>query len=135
MIDVAANFSQRSEIQYFGIDPFEDRTQNQGLGLTFIDAHRLFKRSGAKVKLIPGDPLSGVERTANTLGQVDLLLISSQFESSQLDPLWIYIPRLLHEHTLVFLEQDRANGRKAMLTISHHEINHWASQAIRRKAA
>src|SRR3972149_7327058 len=68
MIDAAARFAPRSEIQFVGMDPFEARSETDGPGLSLISAHRVLKPSGAKIKLIPGDPLNNIARMANDLG-------------------------------------------------------------------
>ncbi|MGW8258401.1 MAG: hypothetical protein ACWGMZ_13025, partial [Thermoguttaceae bacterium] len=79
MIEAAARFTPRREIKYVGLDLFEARNESDRPGLSLINAHRLLKQSGAKIKLIPGDPLMNLPQKANELGQVDLLLISGQF--------------------------------------------------------
>src|SRR3972149_208521 len=67
MIDAAARFNDPSDIQYTGMDRFEDRAEADGPGLSLIAAHRILKPSGARVKLIPGDPLRSLARAANDL--------------------------------------------------------------------
>src|SRR3972149_3651854 len=64
MIDAAAHFNQRSDIKYIGMDRFEDRTETDGPGVPLITAHRLLKRSGARIKLLPGDPLRSLAYAA-----------------------------------------------------------------------
>lgn len=135
MIDAAARFTPRSDIQYIGMDSFEDRGETDGPGLSLITAHRVLTRSGAKIKLIPGDPLRSLARAANDLGQVDLLIVSPQTETDRLGRIWYYVPRLLHAQSRIFVEQILPGGKKAFQAVSPREIDQWAAKAIRWKAA
>lgn len=135
MIDAAARFTDRSNIQYIGMDSFEDRSEADGPGLPFIDAHRLLGRSGAKIKLFPGDPLRSLTRSANDLGQVDVLIISPQFDTERLNKVWYFVPRLLHAQTQIFVEQKQSGGKHSIQVVSTREIEQWANKAIRWKAA
>jgi hypothetical protein len=135
MIDAAARFTSRSDIQYVGMDNFEDRGETDGPGLSLIAAHRILTRSGAKIKLIPGDPLRSLARAANELGQVDLLVVSSQAEPDRLSRVWYFVPRLLHAQSRIFVEQTLPGGKNALLAVSAREVEQWAAKAIRWKAA
>jgi hypothetical protein len=135
MIDAAARFTPRADIQYVGMDSFEDRTETDGPGMSLITAHRVLKRSNARIKLIPGDPLRNLARAANELGQIDLLIISPQAEADRLNKVWYFVPRLLHPQTRIFLEQIMPGGGKFFQQISPREIEQWAAKAIRWKAA
>lgn len=46
MVDAAARFTPRPEIQYVGMDLFEARNETDGPGLPLITAHRVLKQSG-----------------------------------------------------------------------------------------
>jgi hypothetical protein len=134
IIDAAARFTARSDIQYVGMDPFEARTEQEGPGLTLINAHRLLTRTGAHVKLIPGDPLKSLARAANDLGQFDIMIVSPQNDAERLSRVWYFVPRLLHAQSRIFVEHN-AYGGKTLQTVSLHEIEQWAARAIRWKAA
>ncbi|MGD0654632.1 MAG: hypothetical protein ABSA16_09830 [Thermoguttaceae bacterium] len=135
MIDAAARFTPRSDIQYIGMDNFEDRGQTNAPGLSLIAAHRVLTRSRAKIKLIPGDPLRSLARAANDLGQVDLLIVSPQAETDRLSRVWYFVPRLLHAHSRIFVEQLLPGGKKAVRSACTREIEQWAAKAVRWKAA
>ena len=135
MIDAAARFTPRSDIQYVGMDRFEDRGKTDGPGLPLITAHRVLTRSGARIKLIPGDPLRSLARAANELGQIDLLIISPQSEIDRLNRIWYFVPRLLHAKTQIFLEHVPPGGKKILQAVSPREIEQWAAKAIRWRAA
>ena len=114
MIDAAARFTSRSDIQYIGLDHFEDRGEGDGPGLSLKTAHRELTQSGAKIKLIPGDPLRNLARAANELGQIDLLVISRQAETDRLSRVWYFVPRLLHAQSRIFVEQLLPGGKKGL---------------------
>jgi hypothetical protein len=135
MIDAAARFTTRSDIQYVGMDSFEDRDKTDSPGLPLIAAHRALARSGAKIKLIPGDPLRSLARAANELGQVDLLVISTQAEPDRLNRVWYFVPRLLHAQSRIFVEQTLPGGKIALQAVSAREVEQWAAKAVRWKAA
>jgi hypothetical protein len=136
LVDVAARYAPRHEIHYIGIDPFEDRSADEEPGLTLIQAHRLLKPSGARIKLIPGNPWDALLRSANQLGPVDLLIISehalkAEYHSGD----WFYVSRLLHEKTVVFREVPACGGGNALQEIDRQDIIAWAAAARRRYAA
>ena len=135
MIDAAARHNERQNIHYIGIDSFEDREPADGPGLMQIAAYRSQKQSGAKIKLVPGNPCEALARAANTLTNIDLLLISTPLDAERLERMWFFVPRMLHERSLVLLETSAAGGEKSFRRIEPREINHWAANSYRRKAA
>jgi hypothetical protein len=136
LIDAAARYAPRDKIHYIGIDPFEDRSADEGPGLTLIQAHRLLKPSGARIKLIPGNPWDALLRSANQLGPVDLLIISGNaLKAEHHSGDWFYVPRLMHEKTVVFRETPAQGGGNALHEVDRQDIIAWAAAARRRKAA
>ena len=135
MIDAAARFTAVSEVQYIGLDTFEDRKEDDGPGLSLKAAHRVLTQSGAKIKLVPGDPLRSLARVANELGQIDVLVISAQEEAERLGRVWYFVPRLLHAQSRIFVEQTLPGGKKDMLAASARDVEAWAAKAVRWKAA
>jgi hypothetical protein len=101
MIQLAARYRADEGIRYTGIDWFESRDPSQAAGLTLKEAHRKLSRLPAQVKLVPGEPASALSRVANILGEVDLLLLSSEIDAESLSAAWFYFPRLLHSETIV----------------------------------
>jgi len=125
MIDVAQRYSNQ-RVCYTGIDHFEG--SRKGV-LSLRNAHVLLKSHGAKVKLIPGDVYSAFARFANELTNTDLLLIGETDEEA-LQRSWLYMPRMLHDKSLVC----RQNG----LTLEKVDpawINERANQRQVRRAA
>jgi len=135
MIEAAALFFPQPEIRYIGIDPFEARSAVDGPGVTLKMAHRLLTRTGARIRLIPGEPSTALASSANTLGKVDLIVISSRLDQRHLAKGWFYVPRLLHEESRVFLEKTRPGGRTLLKVVAPSEIRALASLAADRRAA
>ncbi len=103
MIAVAGRYRPGEKIRYTGIDLFEARTQ-LGAGMPLKHAHTLLKATGAGIRLIPGDPLSALARSANGLQSTDLLVIAADQDTQSLTNAWFYVPRMLHDNSLVLIE-------------------------------
>ena len=133
MIRAAARFAGGDQIRYTGIDLFEARPAGAP-GLSLKDAHRLLKRSGARVQLVPGDPLSALTRAANALGNTDLMVISASHDEAALRQAWFYVPRMLHARSCVLwdsISEDGANLQR----LDAREIRTRAGAQSRRNAA
>ena len=101
-IEIAHRFVEEP-IQYCGIDMFEAGDQGQSkIGLKM--AHVELKQTGAKVKLMPGDPFSCLSRSANLLSGADLLIIGGNVDAESMSRSWFYLPRLIHDESLVLIE-------------------------------
>ena len=98
-------------------------------------AHRLLHATGARVQLIPGDPLAALSRTANALGQVDLMVVSSRLDPRQLARAWFYVPRLLDERSVVLLEKRLPGGHTSVRLVTGDEIETLSAAAAGRRAA
>jgi hypothetical protein len=133
-IEVAKIASPGEEIRYVGLDPFEGRSPADGPGLSFKDAHQLLRGQGVNVKLVPGDPAESLIRTANSLGKIDILLLPSSLDTPECSRLWFFIPRLLHENSLVFVEHLSEDGSTEFHLKPREEINSQATVSNRRAA-
>ena len=136
MIEQAQRCGEAGEIRYTGIDLFESRDADASLGLPLIEAHRILKATGASVQLVPGDPFSALARVANSLGSIDLVVISADQDEPSLQRAWFYLPRILHARSVVFIESPGEGDAAGMLRqISRDEIERLASPMSRRRAA
>lgn len=136
MISVAQRYSPEGEVRYTGIDPFESRTANDSPGLTLKLAHRLLKATGAQVQLVPGDPFSALSRTANSLTDTELVVISSDQDGDSLARAWHYLPRTLSPEAFVFVERlEPVRGVAFLQEIDSEELQRLASVHQRRRAA
>lgn len=136
MIEVASACASPKDVRYTGIDLFEAQASGQNTGLSLKAAHQVLKRTGATIRLCPGDPCSALARVANDLGQVDLVVVSAGVEPSSMERAWRFVPRLLHGASLVFVETELSpNGARALRCVRRREIDALASAATLRRAA
>ena len=134
IIEAALRSSPADEIRYTGIDLFEARPPHSP-GLKLKDAHRKLKQTGVHVQLMPGDPFSALARSANTLPGIDLIVIRGDQEPEALQRSWFYLPRMLHDRSVVLQESDSA-GTVRFIPISRDSIEQWASaSSASRRAA
>lgn len=104
MIRVAQRSHRLSEIRFTGIDLFEASSKDAN-ALSYKRAHQLLKSTQAKIRLIPGDPFTTLARTANELMSTDLIVVGSDIDAAAMARAWYYLPRMLHEQSLVYLEE------------------------------
>jgi hypothetical protein len=98
-------------------------------------AHQTLRGTGAKVQLVPGNPSDGLARMANSLGKVDLLIVPAELDSPSNARAWFFVPRMLHEQSLVFVEGVSADGQRQLRPKSRQEIAQLASAGQPRRAA
>jgi len=135
MIEVAGLAAPPREIEFIGLDPFEARSSADGPGVTLKMAHRLLHGTPARIHLVPGDPIAGLVRVANDLGQVDLMVLSARLDPRRLHEVWLYMPRLLHERSEVFLEKLRSGGQTSLRKLDRSEIDALTALCRGRRAA
>lgn len=136
MIGLAAHFRPAAEVRYAGIDLFESGDTNSGTCMTLKGVYRRVKRTGAMVRLLPGDPYSALARSANDLVGTDLVVISPGTDPEALSRAWFYVPRLLHDGSAVFLQTATERpGRYRTRLVPRQEIDELAGPEPRRRAA
>ncbi|MBI2479581.1 MAG: hypothetical protein HYV60_13400 [Planctomycetia bacterium] len=134
MIAVAQRYSPEESIRYVGIEQFEARTRF-GTGMPLKVAHKRLKATGANVRVIPGDPLSALARTANGLQGTDLLIIAADQDTQSLTNAWFYVPRMLHDKSLVLIE-DTSGRQPRFRTLTCTDVETLAKgSASTRRAA
>lgn len=106
MIEMATRVHQPDDVHFVGIDLFEARPPHSA-GLTLKRAHRLLKATGAQIRLVPGQPFDALIRTANSLPNLDLIVISADQDDESLERAWFYFPRMLHAQSVVYREKAR----------------------------
>lgn len=135
MIEAVRLANPEGDIHFTGIDLFEARCSCDGPGVSLKMAHRRLSAGGAKVQLVPGDPLSALARTANTLKNIDLLVISLCSNQAAIDAAWFFIPRILNENAVVLEEERVGGGGYVLKPVAHEEIARRAGLARRKVAA
>lgn len=134
MIELLTESHAPQEIQYTGIDLFEDRSEAEGPRMSLREAYRVLRATGVTVRLVPGTFADGLSRVANSLSQIDLVVVSGNAQIEQEARAWFYIPRLLHQGSHVFLETSTAGGGSTIRTISHDELRNLGAVTRRRAA-
>lgn len=134
MIGVAKRYRPDEQIRYTGIDLFEARPDPM-TGLQLKYAHRQLKATGARAQVVPGDPYSALARSANGLQQTDLLVISADQDQQSLDSAWFYVPRMLHNQSVVLIE-GISSGQPQFRSLSVEQIDKLAANgaSVRRAA-
>jgi hypothetical protein len=134
LIEVAAQHSPSDQIVYTGVDQFEGRSAEDGPGTTLKEAYRKLRATGARINLLPGDPTAAFSAAANNLGTADLVLIAWPIPRSQLPRACYYLGRLLHDGSLVLIEEpSQDDGAKRVKVLPLDRIRAWAGEF--RKAA
>ncbi len=132
MLDFAQRLVEGEAIRYAAIDLFEAR-DTSAPKLSLKECHKLFKTTQAQAQLIPGDPAGAVARVANSLPDVDLVLISAVHDDDALAGAWFYLPRMLNAGSIVLRAVVAAEGATFQV-VDPVKIRQWAG-ASRRRAA
>jgi hypothetical protein len=118
-------------LRYTGIDLFEARDKKSP-GLTLKEAYSQLKTDHVKLQLLPGDPLSALSRSANSLAGTDVLIISFDQVGDSLEQAWRFVPRMLHASSLVYLERAaKKPGETNFELLPLAQISRLATQAKR----
>lgn len=133
LIEVAARYGG-GRVSYTGIDLFELRSGDSS-GVSLKLAHRRLSASGARVRLVPGDPYSALSAVANSLSGTDLVIVSADQDREALAKAWFYLPRVLAPSAAVYLEQPAADGSLGLRLLPADELARLAAPPHRRRAA
>ena len=136
MIQLAARYTSRTRVRFTGIDPFEMRPAASP-GLSLKEAYSCLASSGARLRLVPGDPFLALAQAANSLLDTDLVVIRADQEGEALERAWFYLPRMLHERSIVLVEEPGSGGREGTYrALDFPAVRRLAeTQTARRRAA
>lgn len=123
-------------IQYTAIDAFDERDSVE-TPLPLRQAYRALTSTEAQTRLVPGRLELAVASEANSLGDTDLLLLSSAATDGALADTWFYVPRMCHPGTLVLrrLESDPAGSQDAWASVSMDRVAELADRELPRRVA
>ncbi len=124
MIRVAKKYCGSGSVRYTGIDGFEADLNSK---VTLKDFHQRLSRLEVKLQLVPGDVAAAVQRIANSHLRTDLLVISAGNNTTALDDVWFFVPRMLHAASVVFL-QPQGNEQGQLETLGRLEIERRVKQ-------
>ncbi len=134
MLEIAGIHCPPAEICYAGIDLFETRRPGDGPPLTLKRAFQLLRATGARIRLIPGDPFTALSGAANLLAATDLLVVSAGQDPDSLAKAWDFVPRMLHAQSRVFLVEAGAEGGSRLRQTGPRQIDQFV-HAVRHRAA
>jgi hypothetical protein len=137
LLEVAGWGTSSQPLRYTGIDLFEARPAEQP-GMTLKEAFAAFRSPDVKVQLVPGDPNMALRRVANSLTDTDLLLVSAGQDKDSLAAAWAWVPRMLTDKSLVYIEQPASKpGTTAWKQLTVDEVRKLGASAGRsqRRAA
>lgn len=136
MIETMRRVCGNEGLHYTGIDLFELSPASDRPKLSLKQAHCKLKPTGARTRLVPGDPFTALARAANDIGPCDLIIVSAGHEPESLNRAWLYVPRLLHSTTLVFVEQpDGRTNVPSFQPLSHDDVRRRAKAGLPRRTA
>jgi len=115
------------QVRYTGVDAFEG---NPSCRITLKDCHQKLNALGARIRLVPGDLASSILQIAISHVRTDMLIISSEYHTSELEQAWYYVPRMLHAASVVFL-QDAKDKEGYFEQIGRLEIERIIKHASR----
>ena len=136
VLEVAAWRKETQPLRYTGVDQFEARPTNHS-PLPLKRAFHDLRATGAKVQLVPGDPFSALVRTANSLSGTDLLIVAADQDRDALERSWMYIPRMLHAQSLIFVQEPGQAGKDFWRQLRYEDVQKLAAHASKslRRAA
>jgi hypothetical protein len=134
MIRLAQGWSHDKPVRYTAIDLFETRRDELAPTLTLKNAFRKLKATGARVRVVPGDPLPALARVANSLTGTDLVLISADQDEASLEAAWFYVPRMLHSGSQVLFEEVEDSISRWRI-LSHAQVRKLAERQEQRLRA
>lgn len=118
-------------VQFVGIDRFESRTPADPPGVSLQEAHR--RLTGlARVQLVPGNADGALARVGNHVGVFDLVLVSADEPSEQMERTWFFLQRLVRPDSTILVEP--APGA-AWAPLAPQRLAELASRPLRRRAA
>ena len=136
LLEVLSWKADNLPIRYTGIDLFEARPAG-AQGLTLKQAFATIRAPEVKVQLVPGSPYDALLRCANTLTETDLIIISAATQVVDLEKAWKFVPRTLHNDSMILREQPAGGGKTVFQTLSVAEVHRLARESSKstRRAA
>ena len=129
ILEVAGWRAASDPLRYTGIDLFEARDDRTGL--TLKQTHARLQLPRVQVRLVPGDPLSALQRMANSLTGTDLLLIAADQDRQSLARAWRWVPRMLSPEAFVFIEEPAEGSAETQWRqITLDEVQRLAALAV-----
>jgi hypothetical protein len=133
LIAVAQRYANGEAVCHTGLDWFEARPESAAR-LTLKDAYRLLRPTGANIRLVPGEPARSIAAVANAHQNTDLVLISSDVADDSLLASWFFVPRMLHQRSVILRERRGTAAEPSFEWLTHSQVAEWAGRSGRRAA-
>jgi hypothetical protein len=133
LIEVAQRYADGQTVCYTGLDWFEARPE-PAPQLTLKETYRLLRATGANVRLVPGEPARSVSTSANAHQNTDLILISPTVADDDLQAAWFFVPRMLHQNSVILRERLEIAADPTFEWLTHTQVAEWAGRSSRRAA-
>ena len=135
VISLAQRHHARHDVQFIGIDLFEDRHGDPS-AFPLKEAYRQLRSTGARVRLVPGDAYGALVRAANSLSGIDLVLISADVSKASLALAWFYLPRTLAKNAIVlWADGTLPDGEYRLVSRAELLASARPVRTVRRRAA
>jgi hypothetical protein len=134
LIKVAQRFAGEKKVWYTGLDLFEARPAGQK-ALALKETYRILRATDANVRLVPGMPNMSLAAAANAHQNTDLILLGPSVSESDLKGAWFYVPRMLHEDSIIVSERHDTDRQVSFQAITRTQIAELASRDTMRRAA
>ncbi len=134
LIRVAQRYAGEKKVWYTGLDLFEARPEGQK-PLVLKETYCFLRATGANIRLVPGVPRMSLPSAANAHQNTDLILIGPDVSENDLYGAWFYVPRMLHDGSLILRERREADGQVSFDLITRTQIAEWATHDASRRAA
>ncbi len=99
LIQAACRAQEAGAVNYQAVDLFE-----AGQGQPLREAYRRLRATGVTVRLIPAAPGEPLRSFANTVSNVDLLIVSAEWYQAASPLVWFFVPRMLHPASRIYVE-------------------------------
>lgn len=136
LLEVLSWKQENLPLRYTGIDLFEARPAGQN-GLTLKQAFAQIRAPEVKIQLVPGTPFDALSRCANMLTETDLIVISADQQGADLEKAWRFVPRMLHDGSLILRERPAGAGKTVFEVMPVAEVHRLARESTKqlRRAA
>jgi len=136
MLAIVSRHQADVELQYTGIDLFEDRPAGAPQ-IALKQAYQQLRQQHVKVRLVPGDPLDALSRIANYISGVDLVVVAGDQDPEAMARAWKFLPRMIHNDTMVFSQATDGQGRLAdFVQLTRQQLEELAGlRSCRRRIA
>jgi hypothetical protein len=134
LIQVAQRFAGDKKVWYTGFDMFEARPSDQ-TPIALKEAYCRLRATEANIRLVPGVPRMSLPTAANAHQNTDLVIVGASFGEVDIQGGWHFVPRMLHERSVILSERRTADGQVSFTPISRSQIAEWAARDTSRRAA